>query len=94
MLLVGIGMNGKYAHSMAPHLPPEKTIFRNVRRQIEVFHMILDCVSDTAAAEMRAAYKVGFKDGVALMREIQIVYCYYGMVLSLCDTRIRLFLFR
>jgi hypothetical protein len=28
-------------------------------------------VSDTAAAEMRAAYKVGFKDGVALMREIQ-----------------------
>ena len=39
--------------------------------QIEVFHKILDCVSDTAAAEMRAAYKVGFKDGVALMREIQ-----------------------
>ena len=26
---------------------------------------------DTAAAEMRAAYKVGFKDGVALMREVQ-----------------------
>ena len=39
--------------------------------QINVFHKILDCVSDTAAAEMRAAYKVGFKDGVALMREIQ-----------------------
>ena len=38
--------------------------------QIEVFHKILDCVSDTAAAEMRAAYKVGFKDGVALMNEI------------------------
>ncbi|MCR5122664.1 MAG: hypothetical protein K6B74_09625 [Ruminococcus sp.] len=39
--------------------------------QIDVFHKILDCVSDTAAVEMRAAYKVGFKDGVALMREIQ-----------------------
>ena len=25
----------------------------------------------TAAAEMRAAYKVGFKDGAAMMREIQ-----------------------
>ncbi len=39
--------------------------------QIDVFHKILDCVSDTAAAEMRAAYKVGFKDGVAIMKEIQ-----------------------
>ena len=39
--------------------------------QIDVFHKLLDCVSDTAAAEMRAAYKVGFKDGVALMREVQ-----------------------
>ena len=38
--------------------------------QINVFHKILDCVSDTAAAEMRAAYKVGFKDGVALINEI------------------------
>ena len=39
--------------------------------QIEVFHKILDCVSDTAAAEMRAAYKVGFKDGFSLMMEIK-----------------------
>ena len=39
--------------------------------QIDVFHKILDCVSDTAATEMRAAYKMGFKDAVALMREIQ-----------------------
>ena len=39
--------------------------------QIEVFHKILDCVSDTAAAEMRAVYKVGSKDGVALMKEVQ-----------------------
>ena len=40
-------------------------------KQIDLFHQILDCVSDTAAAEMRAAYKVGFKDGMALMKEIQ-----------------------
>lgn len=39
--------------------------------QIDVFHKILDCVSDTAAAEMRAAYKVGFKDGLTLMRDVQ-----------------------
>ena len=35
--------------------------------QIDIFHQILDCVSDTAAAEMRAAYKVGFKDGATMM---------------------------
>ncbi|EGC04005.1 DUF6809 family protein [Ruminococcus albus] len=39
--------------------------------QIDVFHKILDCVSDTAAAEMGAAYKVGFKDGATMMQEIQ-----------------------
>ena len=39
--------------------------------QIDVFHKILDGVSDTAAAEMRAAYKVGFKDGANMMQEIQ-----------------------
>ena len=39
--------------------------------QINVFHKILDCVSDTAAAEMITTYKVGFKDGVAMMFEIQ-----------------------
>ena len=38
---------------------------------IDIFHKILDCMSDTAAAEMRAAYKAGFKDGIALMMEIQ-----------------------
>lgn len=38
--------------------------------QIDVFHKILDCVSETAAAEMRAAYKVGFKDGIRLMNEV------------------------
>lgn len=38
--------------------------------QTDVFHKIMDCVSDTAAAEMRAAYKVGFKDGIRLMNEV------------------------
>ena len=38
--------------------------------QIDMFHKILDCVSDTAAAEMRAAYKVG----VALMREAYLTF--------------------
>ena len=37
--------------------------------QLITFHKLLDCVSDTAAAEMRAAYKVGFKDGVRIMVE-------------------------
>ena len=49
-------------------IPFEKSLSED---QIDVFHKILDCVSDTAAAEMRAAYNVGFKDGVALMKEIQ-----------------------
>ena len=39
--------------------------------QIDIFHQILDCVSETTAAEMRAAYKVGFKDGAVLMKELQ-----------------------
>ena len=39
--------------------------------QIGVFHKILDCVSETAAAEVRAANKVGFKDGATMMQEIQ-----------------------
>ncbi|MDE6728995.1 MAG: hypothetical protein K2J80_13830 [Oscillospiraceae bacterium] len=38
--------------------------------QIDVFHKILDCVSDTAAVEMRVAYKSGFKDGATIMIEI------------------------
>ena len=39
--------------------------------QIDVFHKLLDCVSEASAAEMRAAYKAGFKDGVAMIREVQ-----------------------
>ena len=39
--------------------------------QIIMFHKLCDLQSETAAAEMRAAYKVGFKDGVTLMREVQ-----------------------
>lgn len=38
--------------------------------QIDVFHKILDCVSDTAAAEMRAAYMVGFKDGESIIADV------------------------
>ena len=39
--------------------------------QTILYHKLCDVQSDTAAAEMRAAYKAGFKDGVTLMREIQ-----------------------
>ena len=39
--------------------------------QIDTFHKLLDCLSETAADEMRSAYKVGFKDGAALIQEIQ-----------------------
>ena len=39
--------------------------------QINIFHKILDCVSETASAEMRVTYKVGFKDGATMMQEIQ-----------------------
>ena len=39
--------------------------------QIDVFHKLRDCVSETAADEMRSAYKVGFKDGATMMQEIQ-----------------------
>ena len=39
--------------------------------QIDVFHKILDCVSETADAEMRTTYKVGFKDGATMIQEIQ-----------------------
>ena len=39
--------------------------------QLTTFHKLLDCVSDTAAAEMITAYKAGFKDSVAMMRETQ-----------------------
>ncbi len=37
--------------------------------QLIMFHKLCDLQSETAAAEMRAAYKVGFKDVVALMRD-------------------------
>ena len=41
------------------------------KKQIDVFHKRLDCVSETAAAEMRTAYNVGFKDCATMMQEIQ-----------------------
>ncbi len=39
--------------------------------QLTTFHKLLDIVSEITAAEMRVAYKAGFKDSVALMREVQ-----------------------
>lgn len=39
--------------------------------QETIFHKLCDLQSETAADEMRSAYKVGFKDGVALIREVQ-----------------------
>ena len=39
--------------------------------QTILYHKLCDLQSETAAAEMRAAYKAGFKDGVTLTREIQ-----------------------
>ena len=49
-------------------IPFEKSL---TEAQLTTFHKLLDCVSETAAAEMRSAYKAGFKDGAALMEEIQ-----------------------
>ena len=39
--------------------------------QTILFHNLCDLQSETAADEMRAAYKAGFKDGLALMKEVQ-----------------------
>ena len=49
-------------------IPFEETLTES---QLTTFHKLLDCVSETTAAEMRAAYKAGFKDGTAMMREVQ-----------------------
>ena len=40
-------------------------------KQTIIFHKLFDLQSETAADEMRAAYKAGFQDGVALMKEVQ-----------------------
>lgn len=45
----------------------EKTL---TEEQTVMFHNLCDLQSETAADEMRAAYKTGFKDGVVMMREI------------------------
>lgn len=34
--------------------------------QLTTFLKLLDCVSETAVDEMRAAYKAGFKDGTTI----------------------------
>lgn len=40
-------------------------------KQESIFHRLCDMQSETAADEMRAAYKAGFKDGVVMMKEVQ-----------------------
>ena len=45
-----------------------------VRSRMDVFQKILNCVSDTAAAEVRIVYKAGFKVGAALKKVIQKYY--------------------
>ena len=39
--------------------------------QTIIFHKLCDLQSETAADEMRATYKAGFKDGVVLIQELQ-----------------------
>lgn len=46
----------------------EKTL---TEEQTILFHNLCDLQSETAADEMRAAYKTGFKDGVSLAIEMQ-----------------------
>ena len=41
--------------------------------QIAFFRKILDCVRKTASAEMRAAYKGGFKDCVSMYRKTGLI---------------------
>ena len=49
-------------------IPFEKSL---TEEQTILYLKLCDLQSETAAAEMRAAYKACFKDGVTLMREIQ-----------------------
>lgn len=52
----------KTAISFEESLTEEQTI---------IFHNLCNLQSETAADKMRTAYKAGFKDGVALMQEVQ-----------------------
>jgi len=54
-------------------IPFEKSLSEE---QIDVFHKILDCVSETAAADMRAAYKVGLSI-VSFMVSPLIIIAYF-----------------
>lgn len=40
-------------------------------KQLIMFHKLCDLQGATIAEEARTAYKTGFKDGIALMTEIQ-----------------------
>lgn len=39
--------------------------------QLTMFHKLCDLQSETSADDTRTAYKVGFKDGITLITEIQ-----------------------
>lgn len=41
-------------------------------KQLIIFHELCDLQSAYSAGEARTAYKAGFKDGVAMMIEVQI----------------------
>lgn len=46
-------------------------IFLSILSSIKItFHRLLDIAINTAATEMRATYKAGFKDRVTLMNEV------------------------
>ena len=49
----------------------ERLLAEHRRELPDEVHAKEDNVSDTAAAEMRAVYKVGFKDEATMMKEIQ-----------------------
>lgn len=49
-------------------IPFEKSL---TDEQLITFHKLLDIQSSTSADEMWDTYKAGFKDGVALMTEVQ-----------------------
>ena len=39
--------------------------------QLTTYHKLLDCVSETAAADSRASNQAGFKDAATMMQKIQ-----------------------
>lgn len=72
-LISSAGRRKRYARSFSNEwektaIPFEESL---TEEQTIIFHKLCDLQSETAADEMRAAYKAGFKDGVTLMKEVQ-----------------------